>query len=270
MRFKQLIGIGGTVAILIVGCSMPPSDSTTGAELLDSASPSPAADFADLAEIARLSMETPLPRHLKRIIESSPDTPFTPEGHTLLHLAAASGNASLTRLLLAHGANPNIRNELGQRPLHGAALRNDTTVAFLLRAAGALVNAADDLGMTPLHYAVWEDAVLMVRWLLRHGADPNAEAADQSPLHDAVRQNNPRIVRLLLQGGARPNLRNAYGETPLHLAAQHNHLELVRLLLQHGANPLAKDLRRKTPLDYARAHSHHQIVYEMLKIEQRR
>ena len=52
-----------------------------------------------------------------------------------------------------------------------------------------------------------------VKWLLDHGADPNARwshwDADVTPLHLAVLGAHAEIVRLLLHAGADPRIRDS-------------------------------------------------------------
>src|SRR5206468_5396492 len=61
-----------------------------------------------------------------------------------------------------------------------------------------------------LHLAAKRNDVRGVKWLLEHGADPNARwahwDADVTPLHLAILENHMEIVRTLLQGGADPTI----------------------------------------------------------------
>ncbi|KAL2822430.1 ankyrin repeat-containing domain protein [Aspergillus granulosus] len=98
-------------------------------------------------------------------------------------------------------------------------------------------------GDTVLHYLAqgghwWHESA--IKYLLEHGADPNARNAQgRTVLYHAVcpqhlggyRQKD--IVQILLDGGADPNIVAADGSTPLIVAAHDK--EIVRLLLNHGA-----------------------------------
>lgn len=71
---------------------------------------------------------------------------------------------------------------------------------------GANVEEADIHGCTglPLRTACFEGDIAIIRELLRHGANPNAMAADGpgAPLRLALRSGHPEVAALLLQHGA--------------------------------------------------------------------
>ena len=103
-------------------------------------------------------------------------------GHLLQFAVSMSSWAStrfvrsrMIRLLLAHGANVNVRDGSNKRrsPLYLRCLLPD--VASVLLEAGADVHARDVTGVTPLMNAVATlrlgDAVPLLRVFLQHGAD---------------------------------------------------------------------------------------------------
>lgn len=70
------------------------------------------------------------------------------EGDGLLMLASYNGHLDAARLLLEHGADPEIRNDRGQTPVAAAAFRGDREMVELLGARGANVQARDARGLT--------------------------------------------------------------------------------------------------------------------------
>lgn len=55
-------------------------------------------------------------------------------------LSTYHGHASLSRLLLSHGADPNRLNDRGQSPLAGAVFKNEKEIVEILLEAGADVD----------------------------------------------------------------------------------------------------------------------------------
>ncbi len=98
-------------------------------------------------------------------------------GNRALDISCLNGDAAGARLLLEHGANPNLPNKVGSTPLHDAALSGNHSegtkdlIEVLLK-HGANINAVDsDTTSTPLHYAASFDRLEAVKTLVRHGAD---------------------------------------------------------------------------------------------------
>ena len=135
----------------------------------------------------------------------------TDYGMSVLHYAvAAQANAAAAIVILRRfGADPNVRStgdSGGMTPLHLAAfapgvLGSKAIDLNVLEALDATdvdplgreldVNAPNDFGLTPLHVAVLhpgEDNLLVVGWLLDHGANPDAEDDDGATALDLARE----------------------------------------------------------------------------------
>jgi len=84
----------------------------------------------------------------------------------------------------------------------------------------------------------------VVRWLLEHGADPNADGnkTRMKPLHIAAGRNGTTAAHslkcsaLLLDAGALVNASNRVGRPPLFYAAVWGNIETLKLLLSRGAS----------------------------------
>jgi ankyrin repeat protein len=123
-------------------------------------------------------------------------------GTTPLLRAAKSGDIAAVKLLLEHGALPDLPNNLGFTPLMAASGLGSTTTDIrgrfrneqqgietgkLLLAAGANVNAKRDNGQTALHGAAQFGWTNFARWLAAAGA--NLDPKDKfgaSPLDIAM------------------------------------------------------------------------------------
>ena len=93
-------------------------------------------------------------------------------------------------------------------------------MAKLILAHRAPVDARDNLGLTPLHRAAWRGRAGLVGLFLDAGADVNArDHVGQTPLHLAALACNRDVVELLLAKGADVNAKTRAGRTPLDLAA---------------------------------------------------
>ncbi len=160
--------------------------------------------------------------------------------------------ADIVKLLLAKGANPNVRLKRpiigrhhtptgdaslgeGTTPLARAAKSNDlqvmrllfdagadprltlkdrTTVAMIAAAGGAVV------GAYAVAIPVTEDSSLeAIKLCIEHGVDINAfNTNGATAMHNAVNRGSQKIVRYLAEQGAKLDLRDKQGRTPLDVA----------------------------------------------------
>jgi ankyrin repeat protein len=87
--------------------------------------------------------------------------------------AARGGSLDLVELLLARGAQPNLKNETGATALIIAAKNNRPAIGQALLRRGAGIDATDQQGWTALMYAAKLGYGVMVRTLLNNGANPH-------------------------------------------------------------------------------------------------
>ena len=95
------------------------------------------------------------------------------DGATPLMRAASADNSAAIKILLKHGADPNLSTDDGWSPLHVAALRGAVHAAQALVDGGARVDAEDSYGWTALALASQHRSPEIVRLLLAAGSDPN-------------------------------------------------------------------------------------------------
>lgn len=160
-----------------------------------------------------------------------------PLGLSPLHLAALFGNVSAVEALSAAHANPNPATTTGVTPLH---LADSRATAEALLKGGATLDAPDGTGATPFMWAHTHD---LARYFLERGANINARenwrsfVRECTPLTKAAYQGDNETARWLLEHGADPNAGDINNLTPVYYAIWRRNIPLLQLLLDHGADP---------------------------------
>jgi ankyrin repeat protein len=151
----------------------------------------------------------------------------------------------------------NFADQDGNTPLHFATYARSWKLCKQLIDAGALVNCANsknaafDLallntklgGTTPLMLAAFKGDFFTLEYLLKKGANPNAQDnLGQSPLtyallaspkwpHEPLNSKQTKCVELLLDNGSNPLLFDSYENTPFY------YYECMFSGVQRGLNP---------------------------------
>lgn len=126
-----------------------------------------------------------------------------PSGNTPLMYAALYGDADSVKLLLEHGADPNLRNDAHATALTYAVRDLDKTRLLLEHQSDP--NVRSDEGRTPLAIAAAGlGSSAVIKLLLDHGADPGlkAPAGAISPLNLGLLTFDEATLRMLLNRGA--------------------------------------------------------------------
>ncbi|MBD3350577.1 MAG: hypothetical protein GF364_03725, partial [Candidatus Lokiarchaeota archaeon] len=112
------------------------------------------------------------------------------------------------------------------------------------------VNLHVENGDTLLHAAVYYNDPELLTFLLKNGANVNAQSFKDkgTPLHYAAYLGNCKMAEILIEYGADINYRKESMYTPLHMASLYSKKEMVKLLLAHGAKVNAKNNMDGTPL----------------------
>jgi len=151
-------------------------------------------------------------------------------------VACIARHPGLTRLLLAHGADPNCDEETAYHVAEGY----DNTVTAILLESGKLTPKS--LATILLRKTDWHDEDGL-QLALDHGADPNFSTQwGNTALHHALlRDNSLSIIERLLNHGANPALiANRHHLSAKQIAAHRGRGDVLRLFEQRGI-PLALD-----------------------------
>ena len=156
--------------------------------------------------------------------------------------AAARGDKTAVRALIAQKADVNAPQADGATALHWAAFRSDRELAEMLIRAGANPKAANREGSTPLWLASVNGDAATIEVLLAAGADPNERLPlGRTPLMTASRTGNVAAMKVLIDRGADVNAKETLrGTTPLMWAADEAHPAAVKYLIERGADIAAR------------------------------
>ena len=113
--------------------------------------------------------------------------------------------------------------------LVGLVQAKDHAAAVAVIAKGADVRERSADGTTALHWAVYNDDVDLVQRLIGARADVSAvNDYGASVLRQAATVADPVVIKALLKAGANANESNAEGETPLMVVARSGNIESAK------------------------------------------
>ncbi len=177
------------------------------------------------------------------------------------------GDVVAVKSLLAQGADPNEKDDIGATPLWVAAGKGRPKIVELLLQHGAEVGRRSMGGSTALWVASQFGHLPDVKILLAHGADVNAkDDLGGTALQWAAAKGHLDVMLLLLDRHAEVDARRQSGTTALSMAAESGQVIAVRELLARGADPkISKDSHGWTPLMTVSRDGHVEIVKELLR-----
>jgi ankyrin repeat protein len=278
-----------TLVLMTLACSSP----ALCGEIHD------AARAGDVKRVEALLKEHPELVFSKEAGNGANHDEFISNDWTPLHVATWAGQKDVVAVLLAHKADIDARDSVGETPLYRAVLSKHTDIVALLldNHADANLKGHDGIGAwSPLQEAVWANNASMATLLLEHNADINARRNNgetalymvaEAGLSDMVSlllaqhtdinaENNDgytpfvvalvldrkNVAELLLAGGADVNLKTSNGKTPLHAAAGAGDIKMVEALLARHVD-VNISTKLGTPL-HAAANSGHTDMVELL------
>ncbi|XP_035775007.1 serine/threonine-protein phosphatase 6 regulatory ankyrin repeat subunit B-like isoform X2 [Anopheles albimanus] len=188
---------------------------------------------------------------------------------TPLHLAAASGQMNVCKLLLELGANIDATDDVGQKPIHVAAQNNYSEVAKLfLQQHPNLVMATSKDGNTCAHIAAMQGSVKVIEELMkfdRNGViSTRNKLTDSTPLQLAAEGGHADVVKVLVRAGASCTDENKSGFTAVHLAAKNGHGQVLEVMRSTNSLRVSSKKLGLTPLHVAAYYGQADTVRELL------
>lgn len=176
-----------------------------------------------------------------------PDKLYTP-----LLFACVEKNKTIVKLLLEHGADPNLASPyqgVPFKPIHLAIGKDQLDIVKLLVQAG--LNLNDNEFQLPLSLAIEEKKVPIFDYLLAAGANVNAKGSSRGPeklqfqpLIAAIHFKDTNSVLKLISAGANVNT-TFDGWSALQYAVNGGTSEMVKALCEKGA-----EVNYRTPGKY--------------------
>ncbi|KAK8071399.1 hypothetical protein PG997_011602 [Apiospora hydei] len=152
------------------------------------------------------------------------------------HHAAHHGDMETAEVLIKSGADPNIKDRLGETPLMVTASWADIQMLERLLDCGADVNMQTFKGTTALHRLATRTkdnkAAEMIRFICEHGADTEKlDEGGSTPLLSAAGLDNIAAVEALLSAGADWTARSRGQANILHIASRNGSSQVLKTLL---------------------------------------
>lgn len=215
--------------------------------------------------------------YLEFILDSIPDPPvndFDDKKLTPLDYACYIGSLVKAKLLIEHGADPNIKGHQGITALMCAGMTGNENVVELLIKHGADVNAISENGITPLIFGLHFGQLNMLSLFMKNGVDLKYHDPDGNsilayvcgkPVDGKLPVINYQIVDTILSLGFDANERNNYQFSPFMFSVMLGDEGLIKLLLRHGADVNSQENSGLTPLFIAVQNSYYSVVKVLLE-----
>ncbi|XVF77631.1 hypothetical protein PTKIN_Ptkin14bG0061800 [Pterospermum kingtungense] len=225
-----------------------------------------AARSGDLEEILKLAKDVE-----RKIYDQT-----TPEGNTVLHMAARFGHKNLVENIVEQHRSLILKSNLkGETPVHIAARagKREVVKSFINSVKNFsriyIARIRDKYGNTPLHGAVKNGHSAVVKDLA--GVDKESllliNDAGDSPLSIAIDMMFPEIAKSIIYLNAYTiELVGHNGQTALHYAVLRHDSDTMSAILRSRKDlARAQDEKKRTPLHYAAALGHQAMVQKLLE-----
>ncbi len=206
-----------------------------------------------------------------------------------LVIAAENGFVKIAKILIANGADLDVKDHEDMTPLMKAAQFGYLDMVNLLLDSGAKINEIDDAGWTALILAIEKGYSEIAEVLVKSGADIWQKRKGMTSFDVAVMHRNPVIVRLIYEEYVsqkkqanepyvdlefalessmtkiRCKLNGKASEDELFKAAKQGEVTKVQYLLDSGADVSFRDENGKSAMSIAAENGHEDVVKFLIK-----
>lgn len=150
-------------------------------------------------------------------------------GYNAIHTAAMNGHLNLLHYLVIYYQKQARKEEDSHsRAFCGPLSSKGTEISPLVQ---SVIDLRDAKGHTALHWASYRGHLQIAMYLMRQGADINAQdSLGNTPLHWAAQQRQDAIINLLTRAGADPKIGDSKNQLPETHAIKKSHLHTYRNL----------------------------------------
>ena len=185
--------------------------------------------------------------------------------HTLSKEVRVGVEDDIEILVLAGGADLEVKDDNLRTPLIIAVLHTNYAACDTLIKLGANVNAEDRDGDTPLHVSLRMNLTNFSARLVEGGATFRNESSRRVALLVFSGQGYERAACKLVEEGVTTEVCDKAGNTALHLAAKNRATQVVGKLIKAGARIDARNKRGEEPVVLAHRAGHVNTTMELVK-----
>jgi ankyrin repeat protein len=190
------------------------------------------------------------------------------EGYSALMAAALNGTADEMKILLAHGADLNYRNEDSITTLWLAVPDYDKTA--LLLNAGANPQTTGKGGYTPIvKLATAPGSSELMKLFIVKGLDLKKAAPDNFLMYNAALSDDTAMLGICIRGGLNVNDTTFFGDYPIFNTLSYKSFNTLKMLVENGADLNVQDIsslvrNTQTPLMLAALSNDHKSFFYLL------
>ena len=176
--------------------------------------------------------------------------------------AVDGGNPAIVSRLLELGADVNQRLAVRNGTvIHMAASKGNAEVVRLLVEHGADIEAEDEDGWTAVFYAALSGDLETIQYLCDQGADIQRTTGEGfTPLIAGMENGQLEVARLLVELGVDIHARDSYGGSALWLSVQNQKPQILEYLISLGAEVNVRSDQIPPTLHQASAQGHVECV----------